>query len=492
MDRGMDQMKPLIKNEQLVRSKAYLDGNWIEGTKGKNFSVFDPFDEKEIAKVPHLGKKETIQAIEAASWAFPTWSAMLVRDRSQKLMRLAELIRQNLQDLALLVTLEQGKPLHESKGEILNTAEVIQWYAEEASRIHGLTQCDPDEGRSAMTIRQPIGVVGIIPPWNFPFSIPAQKSFAAIAAGCTVVLKPAEETPLSALALAYLSQEADIPPGVFNVITTENPKEVGEVLATHPLVSKVTFTGSTEVGKRILEMCASTVKRATMELGGNCPVIVFDDADIEKALQGIFDLKFFNAGQCCNSINRLLVHQSIYDSFIDTFTEMTAKIMVGSGLESVNMGPLINHKSKRKIEDLIKDASQKGAEIILAKKKQKGLLYSPVVIKNAHSDMHIFSEEIFGPVAAFYSFDTEDEAIAIANDTRHGLASYFYTENLARAMRVGKALEAGSIGVNTTNVYSISLPFGGWKESGIGREGGLGSALNDYCELKSISVGKSF
>jgi succinate-semialdehyde dehydrogenase/glutarate-semialdehyde dehydrogenase len=484
-------MKISIKNKEIIRSKAYIDGNWTDGPKGKSFSVNNPFDEKEITKVPNLGKKEAIQAIEAAYWAFSTWSSSLARERAKKLFQLAELIRQNGDDLALLLTLEQGKPLKESKDEVLSTADTICWFAEEASRVHGLTQCDPDEGRSVMTIRQPMGVVGVITPWNFPFAIPAQKVFAALAAGCTVVLKPAEDTPLCSLALAYLSQQADIPPGVFNVVTCKNPQEVGEVLTSHSLISKVTFTGSTEVGKKIYAMCASTVKKVTLELGGNCPLIVFEDADLEKALQGIFDLKFFNAGQCCNSINRILVHHSIYDFFIESFTEKAKSLSIGSGLESVNIGPLINKEGKRKVEDLIKDASQRGAEIILAKKKQKGLLCSPVIIKNARSDMRIYSEEIFGPVAAFYPFDTEDEAIAIANDTSYGLASYFYTENVGRAMRVARELEAGSIGINTTNAYSATLPFGGWKESGIGREGGI-NGLNEYCELKALFVEKCF
>lgn len=482
-------MKSLIKNEKILRTQAFIDGNWIEGENGNFFSVYNPFDGKEIAKIPNFGKKETIQAIEASNWAFGAWSSTLAHERAQKLAHLAELVRQNADDLALLITLEQGKPLHESKNEVLLSADVIRWSGEEACRVHGLTQCDPDEERCAMTIRQPMGVIGIITPWNFPSAIPAQKVFGAVAAGCTVVLKPAEDTPLSALALAYLSQEAGIPPGVFNVITCEKPNEVGEVLTSHPLVSKVTFTGSTEVGKKILAMCASTVKKATLELGGNCPLIVFEDADLEKALQGIFDLKFYNAGQCCNSINRVLVQHSIYDSFIKICTEMAKNLTVGSGLKSVDIGPLINQEAKNKIEGLIEDASQKGAEIALAKKKQKGLLCSPIVIKNASSDMRIFSEEIFGPVLAFYSFDTEDEAIAVANDTRYGLAAYFYTENLGRAMRVGKALEAGTIGINTTNTFSPMLPFGGWKESGIGREGGISGALDDYCELKALSIG---
>lgn len=477
-------------NKGILQTKAYINGNWVSGLKGSTFAVLNPFDGKEIAKVSNLGKKEARQAIEAAYWAFPLWSALLASERAQKLKDLAELIKHHAQDLANLLTTEQGKSLRESTAEVLLTADLIHWLSEEAGRIHGLTQCDPDKDRSALTIRQPMGVVAVITPWNFPFSIPAQKTFAALAAGCTVVLKPAEDTPLSALALAYLSHKAGIPPGVFNVVTCENPEEVGDVFTSHPLVRKVTFTGSTEVGKKILAMSAPTVKKVTLELGGNCPLIVFEDADLQKALQGVLELKFLNSGQCCNSINRLLIHRSIYDAFVDNFIDLAKKLTVGSGLESANICPLINQQSKNKIEELIKDASEKGAEVIMTKKKQKGLLMSPIIIKHASENMRIYNEEIFGPVAAFYPFDTEDEAIAMANDTSYGLAAYFYTENLTRAMRVAKMLEAGSVGINTTNVYSHTLPFGGWKESGLGREGGISDILNDYCELKAISVGK--
>lgn len=480
-------MKPPIKNRNLLRTQAYIDGNWVGGGKGKTFSILNPFDETEIVKVPDLGKAEAIQAVEAANWAFPEWSAMLPAERGRKLKRLAELIKQNEKDLAILLTLEQGKPLQEAQEEVFDTIEITFWFAEEATRVHGFTQCDPDDKRSVMTIRQPMGLVGVITPWNFPLMIAAQKCFAALAAGCTVILKPAEDTPLTSLALAYLSQEAQIPPGVFNVVTCKQPQEVAEVLTTHPFVSKMTFTGSTEVGKKILAMCAPTVKKVTLELGGNCPVIVFEDADIEKALEGIFNLKFYNCGQCCNTINRILVHHTISDKFIKKFISMTENLSVGSGLKEVNLGPLINRDAKKKVDDLVKDAFSHGAEVITAKKKPKGLLCPPIVIKNANTDMRIYSEEIFGPVAPFYTFDTEDEAIAIANDTRYGLAAYLYTENVSRALRVSKSLEAGSVGINTTSVFSITLPFGGWKESGIGRENGLDS-LNDYCEIKSISI----
>ena len=414
----------------------------------------------------------------------------MTHERGQKIRRVADLIKEYAEDLAILLTLEQGKPLHEALEEIQDPIQYIHWFAEEAARIHGFTQEDPDSSRNVMTIRQPIGVVGVITPWNFPFSIAVQKGFAALAAGCTVVLKPAEDTPLTTLALAYLCQLADIPPGVFNVITCKNPQAVGEVLTSHPLISKVTFTGSTEVGKKILAQSALTVKKVTLELGGNCPLIVFEGADLDKALNGIIGFKFYNAGQCCNTINRILVHQSIYEKFIARFIAMSKTLTVGNGLEGVNIGPLINPESQAKIEELLQDAESKGAEVVVLKKKLKGLLCSPTIVKNCHTGMRIANEEIFGPIAAFYSFETEDEAVAMANDTRYGLAAYFYTEQLSRAMRVSRELEAGAIGINTTNIYTITLPFGGWKESGLGREGGIIDCLNDYTEVKAISIGK--
>lgn len=483
-------MKPGLKNKKLLRSQAYIEGNWVDAIQKTTFSVDNPFDQKVIENVPDMGKKEAIQAVEAAYFALPAWSALISFERAKKIKRVAELIKANAQDLALILTLEQGKPLREALEEVRDSADSINWMAEEGTRIHGTTQEPPDGTRNVMTIRQPIGVVGAIIPWNFPFSTCAQKGFAALAAGCTVVIKPSEDTPLTALAMAYLCQEADIPPGVFNVITCKNSQAIGDVLFTHPFINKITYTGSTDIGKLILSQTASTVKNVTLELGGNCPLIVFEDANIDKALKELFRFKFYNAGQCCDTINRILVHRSIYKSFVDRFVEITKQLTVGNGLDDVNLGPLINHESKKKIDELLKDAQEKGAEVIVTKKKLKGLLCSPTVVKNCSSNMRIFSEEIFGPVAPFYLFDTDDEAIAMANDTRFGLASYFYTENMTRAMRVSRALEAGTVGINTTNVNSITLPLGGWKESGLSREGGIYEGLNDFCEVKAISVGK--
>lgn len=468
-----------------MKTKAYIDGKWVG--KGKTFAVFDPFSGKQIAKVPDLGKKEAEQAVFAAYKAFPKWSSMTAIQRGAKLVRMADLIEEQLGPLSKLLTMEQGKPLTEAKGELLLGVHALKWLAEEGCRIHGYTQCDPDPNRSALSIRQPMGVVAAITPWNFPFYVPL-KSLAALAAGCTLVLKPAEDTPLCALALAEIAEKAEIPPGVFNVIPCKNPKEVGEVLATHPLVAKITFTGSTQVGKILLKLASSTVKKATMELGGNCPLIVFDDADLEKAVEGGLSLKFWNNGQCCNGINRFLVHDKVRDSFIKKCIQKAKKMTCGSGLNPVNLGPLINETAKKKVNRLVKDAIAQGAEVLLSS-HQKGLLCSPIILKNATPKMAIWQEEIFGPVVAIYSFKTEEEAVRMANDTRYGLAAYFYSENMNRVLRVAKALQAGTVGVNTTDVYSITLPFGGWKESGIGREAGIVESLNDYCEFKAISFG---
>jgi len=462
----------------LKKSNAFIDGKWVTGKK--TFPVLNPLDGKQIAKVADLGKGEARKAIDAAYKAFPTWSNLPAVQRAKFLNKIADLIQENGEELAHLLTLEQGKPLSESKDEVLEGADALRWLAAEGCRIHGYTYSDNDAGRSSISIRQPIGVVAAITPWNFPFYIPI-KSLAALAAGCTLVLKPAEDTPLSALALAHLVSKAGVPAGVFNVITCKNPKEVGAVLATDPKVRKISFTGSSEVGKELLRLSSGTVKKVTMELGGNCPLIVFDDADLDKAVTEGLGLKFFNAGQCCNGINRFLVHASVYDEFVKRCLQKAKKMNC--------LGPLINQSAKEKVQNLVQDALDKGAELVLDS-KEKGLVFSPIILKNVTRKMRIAQEEIFGPVIAIYSFKTEKEAIEMANDTRHGLAAYFYSENAARVMRVAKALEAGSVGANTTNIYSLYHPFGGFKESGIGRENGIIEGLNEYCELKAICYGK--
>lgn len=475
------------KKTNLLKTKAYIDGKWVAG-RGKTFPVFNPYDGKQIARVPDLGKEEAKKAINAAYKAFPMWSNMPAMERAKKLVRLSDLIEENADGLASLLTMEQGKPLKEAKGEVLLGVHALKWLAEEGCRIHGYTYCDPDDGRSAISIRQPIGVVAAITPWNFPFYI-AIKGLAALAAGCTLVLKPPEDTPLTTLSLVYLATLAEIPAGVFNVVTCKNGKNVGEVLATHPLVRKISFTGSTEVGKLLMKLGSSTMKKATMELGGNCPLIVFDDADLDRAVEGAFSLKFLNAGQCCHGLNRFLVQASVYDAFVKKCAQKAKKMSCGSGFKSVDLGPLINAAAKEKVNHLVKDAVHKGAEVVL-QSTGKGLVCSPIILKDVSSKMRLWHEEIFGPVIAIRRFKTEKEAIEMANTTRYGLAAYFYTEDYYRAMRVSRALEAGIVGVNTTNAYSITTPFGGFKESGIGREGGIVESLNDYCELKAISFAK--
>ncbi|MBS0624473.1 MAG: NAD-dependent succinate-semialdehyde dehydrogenase [Verrucomicrobia bacterium] len=469
-----------------MRTKAYIDGKWVGGKK--TFKVFDPYSGKEIAKIPDLGVQDAKRAIAAAHKAFAKWSVMPAQERSDKLVKMACQIEKRLDELARILTLEQGKPLEEAKFEILWGVKAMKWMAEEGCRIHGYASCDPDPDRSAISIRQPVGVVSAITPWNFPFYVPL-KTFAALAAGCTLVLKPAEDTPICSLMLADLAEEAGIPKGVFNVITCKDPRAVGNLLATHPIVKKVTFTGSTEVGKHLLKMGADTIKNTTMELGGNCPLLVFDDADLDKAVEGAFNLKFLNNGQCCNGLNRFLVQDSVYDAFVKKCEARAKKITCGSGFKKVNLGPLINENAKKKVIRLVNDAVAKGAKPVLYS-QEKGLLCSPILLRDANTKMAIWREEIFGPVIAVYRFKTEEDAIRMANDTRYGLAAYFYSEGMKRCMRVARALEAGIVGVNTTNAYSITLPFGGWKESGIGREGGIVESLNAYCELKAISFAR--
>ena len=480
-------MKTKIKNKSLLCTQAYIGGKWV-GSKGKTFPVLDPFTENEVAQVADLGREAANKAVESAHVAFAKWSGMTAFERKKLLHHVADLVEKNQEDLALILTMEQGKPLHEAKEEVSDTIDIIRWFAEEGCRVHGFTQVAPDPSRHVMTLRQPLGVVGAITPWNFPLVIAAQKAMAALAAGCTMVLKPAEDTPLTALALAKLCEEAGLPAGVFNVVTCMKPEEVGDVLTTHPLIGKFSFTGSTEVGKKLFAKCASTVKKVTLELGGNCPLIVFEDANLQKAIDGAMGLKFYNAGQCCNSINRFLVQQSIFDEFINRFLKKAKTLTIGSGLLSKNLGPLINRQAKAKVERLMSDAAKNGAEVLLEPTKTKNLLCMPAILAAVPKKAKVWQEEIFGPVAVFYPFKTEAEAISLANDTRYGLAAYLYTESLDRSNRVARALQAGSVGINTTSVWSFALPFGGWKESGVGRENGIVESLNEFCELKSIST----
>lgn len=481
-----------LKNQDLLRTQGYINGKWVNAKNNTTFSVLNPFDQSIITNVADLGVAETKEAIEAANEAWSAWRSKTAKERGQCLLRWAEQVRNNLSDLTLLLTTEQGKPLEQSKMDINYIPTLIEWFAAEAMRLHGQTITPLVENIRLMTIRQPIGVVAAIAPWNFPASLCMQQCVPAIAVGCTVVFKPAEQTPLTILALARLSELAGLPPGVFNVIPCEKPAEIGKEFTTNPLVRKLCFTGSTATGKLLAKEAASTIKKITLELGGNCPFILFADANVDAAIDQAIELKFLNAGQVCNGINRFLVEDSIYDDVVAKFVEKAKKLKVGAGIESdTTMGPVISEAAIKKIERLVEDAVKKGAQIKLGGKSDpKGKwIYQPTVLSDVPIEADMFHEEIFGPVAPFYRFKSEEEALRLANDTKYGLAAYFYTQNPDRIHRLSEALEAGLVGANTTSVFGETLPFGGCKESGIGREGGVVGSLDGYCEIKTIATG---
>ncbi len=474
----------------LLRTESYINGKWVKGKK--SFPVLNPFNGKKIADVTEVGTKEAQMAIEGAHKAFQSWKEVSPKERGALLKRWGTLVEEHWDELAKLLTEEQGKPYEQATHELMGNQGFFEWHAGEASRLTGLTIASPDPDRRFLTLKQPVGVVGVVTPWNFPSVLIIQKCAPALAAGCTVVLKPAEDTPLSALALAALADEAGFPPGVFNVLTCKDPTEVGYELTHHPLVRKFTFTGSTEVGKKLMSASSSTVKNVTMELGGNCPALIFDDADVDKAVQGTFWFKFYNAGQCCNNINRFLVHADVYDSFAKKFQAMMEKhLRLGDGMDpNTVIGPLINEEGLVKCEALVDQALSKGATAVMGGSRSEvgPLFYEPTLLTDVTPDMDLYSSEIFGPVAALYRFSSEEEAIKMANDTRYGLAAYLFSENIGRTWRVSEALEAGAVGVNTTDVVSEVLPFGGWKESGLGRENGVRGSLENYCETKSLII----
>lgn len=480
----------MIKNKSLLRTDSYINGKWVKGKK--SFAVHNPFDGKKVADVTEIGGKEAQEAIEKAHNAFQSWKNTPARERGELLRKWDTLMNENWEDLATLLSLEQGKPYEQATHELMGNNGFFNWHAEEAKRQTGLTITSPDPNRRFMTLKQPVGVVAVVTPWNFPSVLPIQKCAPALAAGCTVVLKPAEDTPLSALALAELSHQAGIPPGVFNVLTCKDPHEVGYELTHHPLVRKFTFTGSTAVGKSLFSAAGNTVKNVTMELGGNCPAVIFDDADVDKAVQGTFWFKFYNAGQCCNNINRFLVHKDIHDSFVEKFQAMMEEhLRLGNGLDkNTSVGPLINEAGIAKCESLVDDALAQGATAILggSRAKQGPLFYEPTLLTGMDPKMKMYRDEVFGPVAPIYTFTTEEEAIQMANDTNYGLAAYLFSENIGRTWRVAESFEAGAVGVNTTDVVSEVLPFGGWKESGLGRENGVRGSLDAYCETKALII----
>ena len=478
-----------LKNKSFFKEECYIGGKWIKSLNGETIDVDNPATQKIIGKVPKCGKDETRSAIESANLAFKNWKEKTAKERSVVLRKWHDLILENLDDLAYIMTIEQGKPLAESKGEILMGTSYIEFFAEEAKRVYGDIIPDPLPDRRIIVIKQPVGVVGAITPWNFPSTMITRKCAPALGVGCPVVIKPASQTPFSALALAVLAEEAGFPKGIFNVITG-SASEIGKELTENPLVKKISFTGSTEVGKILLKQSSSTVKKVSMELGGHAPFIVFDDANIDEAVSGAIMSKFRNSGQTCICAHRLFVHEKIYEEFLEKFVKHVAKIKVGNGLEASTIsGPLIDQYSLEKVKDHVQDAVNTGAKIAIGGDVHSlgGNYYQPTVLSNVTTKAKITFEETFGPVAPIYKFSSDEEVIKLANDTPFGLASYFYARDIGRIWKVAESLEYGIVSVNTGLPTKAEIPFGGIKESGLGREGSK-YGLEDYLEIKYISM----
>jgi len=478
-----------LKNHSLWREACYINGRWIP-VNGPSIAVDDPATGDILGRVPKLGQAETAEAIAAADAALPAWRALTAKDRAGRLRRWFDLVMANQDDLARLMTLEQGKPLAESRGEVVYGAAFIEWFAEEGKRAYGDTIPSHAPDKRIVVIKQPVGVVGCITPWNFPIAMITRKVAPALAAGCTVVAKPASQTPFSALALAALAEQAGFPAGVLNVVTG-SATEIGGELTSNPTVRKISFTGSTAIGKVLMAQCAGTVKKLSLELGGNAPFIVFDDAHLEAAVEGAIVSKYRNTGQTCVCANRLLVQAGIYDRFAAALATAVDKLKVGSGLdEGVTQGPLIDAAAIEKVDSHVRDALSKGATLLRGGERvgDGGRFYAPTVLTNVTPKMAIAREETFGPVAPLFRFDTEQEAIALANDTEFGLAAYFYGRDIGRIWRVAEALEYGMVGINTGLISTEVAPFGGVKESGIGREGSR-YGLEEYLEVKYLCLG---
>jgi succinate-semialdehyde dehydrogenase/glutarate-semialdehyde dehydrogenase len=470
---------------------AYIDGQWVGHPEGKTFGVNNPANGKSLAQVPDMGTIEAQEAIEAAAQAFELWRKQTAIVRADLLWRWYELIRAHAEVLAELITAEQGKPLAEARGEVAYGNSFVRWFAEEARRSYGTLIPTESPDRRLMVIKQPVGVVAAITPWNFPLAMITRKLAPALAAGCTVVLKPSEETPLTALALAKLAEMAGIPPGVLNVVTGLDAPTLGLLFCTHPTVRKLSFTGSTAVGKRLMQQSADGLKRLSLELGGNAPFIVFDDADLNAAVEGAIVAKYRNGGQTCVCANRILVQDAVYESFVEKFSQAVSFLQVGQGDEpQVDIGPLINPRALEKVKGLLADAQAKGAHIVLGGKPHAlgGTFFEPTVLTEAKPAMLLSQEEIFGPVAPIYRFRTEEEAISLANSTPYGLAAYFYGRDIGRVWRVAEALEYGMVGVNTGLVSTAVAPFGGIKHSGLGREGAR-EGLEEYLQIKYMALG---
>ncbi len=479
-----------ITDQALLRTQAYIDGEWTDADSGETQDVTNPATGETIATVAKCGTVETRRAIEAAERAFASWRRKTAKERAALLRKWFDLMMESQEDLAQIMTAEQGKPLAESRGEIAYGANYIEWFAEEAKRVYGDTIPEPSADKRLVVIKQPVGVVACITPWNFPNAMLARKIAPALAAGCTVVSKPANETPLSAFAMVELAERAGIPPGVINIVAGVT-KDIGAELTGNPAVRKLTFTGSTEVGKLLIEQCAGTVKRTSMELGGNAPFIVFDDADIDAAVKGAIICKFRNAGQTCVCANRILVQDGVYDEFAEKLSAAMASLKLGNGADDgIDIGPLINERAANDVLEFIEDAIAKGAHVAAGgKRSDLGTCFvEPTLLMNVNDGMRVFSEEIFGPVAPLFRFRTEDEAIAMANDTQFGLACYFYARDIGRIWRVAEGLEYGIVGINEGIISNEMAPFGGVKESGQGREGSK-YGLDDYLEIKYLCMG---
>ena len=482
-----------LNDPQLLKNLAYVDGTWCRADGNATFPVSNPADGVAFAAVPDMGAAETRRAIAAADAAWPAWRGKTAKERAAILRKWFELMLANADDLARLMTVEQGKPHVEALGEVAYAASFVEWFAEEAKRTCGDTIPATQADKRLMVIKQPIGVCAAITPWNFPAAMITRKVAPALAAGCTVVVKPAEQTPLTALALAELAHRAGFPAGVFNVVTgsAASAPKIGGELTGNPIVRKLSFTGSTEVGRLLMAQCAQTVKKVSLELGGNAPFIVFDDADLDAAIEGALASKYRNTGQTCVCANRLLVQDGIYDAFAARLAARVKELRVGNGLEEgVAQGPLIDAQALAKVEEHVADALARGARVLTGGKRHAlgGTYYEPTVIADVTPDMKCAREETFGPVAPLFRFDTEASAIALANDTEFGLAAYFFSRDVARCFRVGEALEYGMVGVNTGIMSNEVAPFGGIKQSGIGREGSK-YGIEDYLEIKYLCFG---
>ncbi|TBO33950.1 NAD-dependent succinate-semialdehyde dehydrogenase [Aquabacterium lacunae] len=483
-----------LQDPTLLKTQALINGQWVDAAE--RFDVTDPATGQVLAQVPNLGAAHTEQAIAAAAQAWPTWKALTAKARAGILMKWFHLLHQHADDLARIMTAEQGKPLAEAKGEVAYGASFIEWFAEESRRIYGETVPSTDPSKRFLVIKQPIGVCAAITPWNFPIAMITRKVAPALAAGCPVVIKPAEATPLSALAVAELAQRAGMPAGVLNILTADGQRsiEVGQVLCGSDTVRHLSFTGSTEVGRILMKQCAPTVKKLSLELGGNAPFIVFDDADLDAAVEGALISKYRNAGQTCVCANRLLVQDGVYEAFVQKLADKVSAMKVGNGFEAgVVQGPLIDADALAKVEELMADALAKGAKVLCGGQRATvvgsgpSAFYQPTVLANVNTTMRMAREEIFGPVAPVFRFHTEQDAIDMANDTEFGLASYFYSRDVGRIFRVGEALEYGMVGINTGLISTCEVPFGGVKQSGLGREGAR-AGLEDYVEQKYLCL----